>query len=376
MYLKSKRYMKKLLSLCSCIIVILLAGCEATQVKLAGYQPFCLNDSILQGRHIVEVKNQTVEPLLSLNGKVAFNDEELLHIYPLISGTIKEVNVQLGDKVTKGQVLARIRSGDIAGYDRDLITAQTNLNTAKRNLAAYQDMYKSGLVSDVDLTNVSNTYEACQAELERCQKVIAINGVSGKSEIFDVVAPCDGFIVEKFVTPNMVIRSDNGNVIFSISDLKNIWVIANVYESDITKVKLGDEAVVTTLTFPDRKFSGAIDKIYMNLDPVNKVERIRIKTDNRDLVLRPEMFANTKIRSSLNSTNKPVVPSNAIIFDNNRDYVLVYKNKCQIVPTEIRKGEVFGDQTVILNDALKIGDKVIADNPLLIFQALNMNLTK
>jgi len=98
---------------------------------------------------------------------------------------------------------------------------------------------------------------------------LQINGGNTQGE-FIVRAPISGFVVEKQINNNMAIRNDNNNSLFTISDLRNVWILANVYESNISEVHLGDDVEVTTLSYPGRKFHGKVDQILNVLDPTNK----------------------------------------------------------------------------------------------------------
>src|SRR5664279_6595542 len=110
-----------------------------------------------------------------------------------------------------------------------------------------------------------------------------------------VRSPIDGFVVERQVNNNMMIRSDNATALFTISDLKNVWVMANVYESNITAVRMGDSVNITTLSYPGKIFRGKIDRIMNVLDPSNKVMKLRIVLGNPGYLLKPEMFASVVV---------------------------------------------------------------------------------
>lgn len=99
----------------------------------------------------------------------------------------------------------------------------------------------------------------------------------------------------------MAIRADNSNDLFTVSNLNDVWVLANVYESNISKVHLGDNVEVTTLSYPGRVFHGKIDKILNVLDPTNKVMKIRVVLPNPDYALKPEMFTSVNVQSKSDS---------------------------------------------------------------------------
>jgi cobalt-zinc-cadmium efflux system membrane fusion protein len=167
----------------------------------------------------------------------------------------------------------------------------------------------------------------------------------------------------------MVLRPDNSSNLFTISDLKNVWVIANVYESSIALIKPGDSANVTTLSYPGKMFKGKVDKIMNVLDPTNKVMKVRIVLPNPGYLLKPEMFANVILN---NTENKKMlsIPSTALIFDNSQYYVLVYNSPSDIKIRPVQVESTIGDKTYI-SSGLSEGEKVIGSQALLIYQELN-----
>lgn len=348
---------------------LLHEGCATKQVKVATERAkYVIPDSLHARIKMDTVAECPLSTALTLTGKVAFNDEKVAKIFPLVSGNIMNVKVQLGDYVSRGQQLAVIRSGEMAGYGNDLISSKTNLLVAKKNMDAAEDMYKSGLMSQKDLINAQAMYQQAQSQLRRSNQILQINGGNTQGQFY-VKAPISGFIVEKQITNNMSIRPDNTSNLFTISDLKNVWVLANVYESNINKVHLGDKAEITTLSYPGKTFLGKVDKILNVLDPASKVMKIRIVLDNPGYLLKPEMFASVNVLS--NSSEKALcIPSSALIFDHSQYFVLLYKGKenVKIVPvTVINKG----DEKTYISGGLHQGDVIIGSDTVLIYDAVN-----
>jgi cobalt-zinc-cadmium efflux system membrane fusion protein len=327
-----------------------------------------LPDSLIKHLQVQTVQSTALINSITLTGKVAFNDENVIKIYPLVSGNAQDIKMMLGDYVQKGQALATIRSSEMAGYSSDLITARTNLALAKKNMDATEDMSKSGLVSAKDLLAAQSGYEQAKAALEKAERILQINGGNTNGE-YIVKSPINGFIVEKFVNNNMAIRADNGTNLFTISDLKNVWVMANVYESSIADIKTGENVQITTLSYPGKVFTGKIDKIMNALDPANKVMRVRIVLANPGYLLKPEMFTSITVHAKENK-KMPGIPSSALIFDNNQYYVLIYKSTYDITIRPVQVASVVDDTTYIA-EGLTDGERIITDQSLLIYQELN-----
>jgi len=364
--------MKKInkISVFALVVVIGLVNqsCHKNAEATADNSNYVLPDSLAKTLVFDKVDNCKLTNTISLSGKVAFNDDNVAKIYPMVSGVIQDIKVMLGDYVQKGQVLAVIKSSEMAGISNDLVNAESNLRVAKKNLEATQDMFKSGLSSQKDVLAAQAAFDQAQSELNRVKRVLNINGGNTQGE-YIVRSPISGFVVEKLVTNNMSIRGDNGTNLFTISDLKNIWVIANVYESNISQIHLNDEVDVSTLSYPDKVFHGKVDKIMNVLDPTNKVMKVRVVLPNPGYLLKPEMFANVKVTNQENKQSL-CVASSAVVFDHSQNYVLCYHTNADIRIIPVQVINTSDDRSFISGD-LKPGDKLIASQTILIYDALN-----
>src|SRR5579863_392914 len=329
---------------------------------------YVLPDSLLKTIEIDRVINTRVMNTLTLTGKVDFNEDNVIKLFPTISGQVSDIKVMLGDYVKQGQVLAVIKSPDMAGYSNDFTTAKSNLEIARKNVDATNDMYKSGLASQKDLITAQEGYNQALSAYEKSQRVLNLNGGSLSGE-YILKSPINGFVVDRQVNNNMMIRSDNSTALFTISDLKNVWVMANVYESNITNVKMGDSVNITTLSYPGKIFKGRIDKIMNVLDPSNKVMKLRIILANPGYLLKPEMFASVVVNTTENK-NMVSIRSRALIFDHSQYYVLVYKSPSDITIRPVQVQNTVGDRTYI-SEGLVEGERLIGTEALLIYQELN-----
>lgn len=332
------------------------------------HKKFVLSSTMAKMISIDTVKQAKVQSELKLSGKVSFNEDNVIKIYPLVTGTVEEIKVEPGDKVTKGQVLAVINSGEIATMEQEKISAESAVLIAKKSLDATDEMYKSGISSQKDLIMAQKEYDKAIAEEMRMKNIFRIYNISNTGQ-YVIKSPISGFVVEKKINNQMQTRSDNPESLFTISSLDDVWINANVYETDIDKIKEGYEADVTTLAYENKVFHGKIDKIYNVLDPETKVMKIRIRLANPNVLLKPEMFASITIRYNENKS-LPEVPSNAIIFNNNKNYVMVYSGPSKIETREVSLNKTIGNLTYLSN-GLKPGERVISKYNLLIYDALN-----
>ena len=167
----------------------------------------------------------------------------------------------------------------------------------------------------------------------------------------------------------MTLRTDNGNSMFTISDLKNVWVWANVYESNIDRVHVGDNVSVETISYSGKVFTGKVDKMMNVLDPANKVMKVRIVLPNDAYTLKPEMFTSVTVTNNLQK-QAITIPSSALIFDHSQYFVIVYKSKKELTITPVEIINTVGQNTYVAK-GLNPGQKVIGLQALQVYGQLN-----
>jgi len=360
---------KSLLYLCSAAFVGLwLSSCTKTEEKQEDAKAFMLSDTMMNRITLDTVKTETVKNELTLVGKVVPDENQVIKIFPLVGGNVEDVNVELGDNVRKGQKLATIRSGEVADFERQLIQAQSDLLIAQKNLSSTEDLYESKLVPERDAITARQMVDKAQAEVSRVKEIFSIYGL-GKSTNYTVKSPINGFIIAKNVNRGTQLRSDNSESLFTVGQIADVWVMANVNESDIPRIKLGMSANVQTISFPDEVFKGKVDKIYNVLDPESKAMQIRIQLQNVGLKLKPEMHATVNLNFD-EGGQMHAIPSQSIIFDRSKNWVMVFHSRSQI---ETRPVEVYRTlaNRAYIKSGLKDGERVISKNQLLVYDALN-----
>lgn len=352
------------------ITLIAFASCKDKPQQKEAPQKFSLSDSMQRLITIDTVSYCNISDELSLSGEVSFNENNMVKIFPRSSGQVTDSRVSLGDRVSKGQVLAVIRSADVAGNYSDLSSAKADVSIAKRQMDNAESLYKNGISSEREYTEAKQNYEKAMAGKEKVQAAINING-GGRTSAggeYVVTAPIDGYVVEKKVTTGAFIRSDMGDNLFTISDLKNVWIYANVYETDIAKVREGFEARVIPAAYPDKSYTGKIDKIGQVLDPQSKTMKVRVILENKDMLLKPDMFA--KVIVSNNVGEKAIcIPTAALISQDGKSYVVIYNGKSDMKIAQVNVLKTVNERTY-LTDGVQPGTKLITSYQNLIFNQL------
>jgi cobalt-zinc-cadmium efflux system membrane fusion protein len=347
-----------------------LTACHHAEVVSEQKDKNCLSDSALNLLQTDSVKFSSLDDELTLSGEIGFDENKVVKVFPRNSGQIIESKISLGDKVIAGQPLAHVKSAEVAGNYADVASANADVLVAKRAFENQESLYKSGIASEKDLNEAKQNYEKAKAAKNKIESLLAINGGehSKPGGVYTITAPISGYIVEKKMNEGNFIRPDMGDYLYTISDLQDVWVSANIYELDIPRVKVGYDVEVRTLSYPDKVFTGKIEKISEVLDPVTKTLRARIRLQNKDMMLKPEMFAKVLVRNK--TANKLLcIPSSAIIDQNGKNYVVVFKDKCNMHIQEIEISKVEGDKTYIKSGLVQ-GDRLIVKNQILVFQKL------
>lgn len=349
-------------------ITAVLSSCKNEKKTEEVRETFVMSDKMLSTTKTETASLQLLKNELNFYGKITADNNKMIEIFPIVGGNVTKVYVELGDYVQKGQLLASIRSTEVAGFEKELDDAKNDVLIAKNNVKVSQELFDGKLSAERDVVEAKSQLDKAQSQLHRIQETYKIYNIKGGAT-FEVRSPLSGFIIQKNINQDMLLRNDKSDNIFDIAQIDDVWAIANVNESDINQVKLGIEAEVNTLSYPDKKFYGKVDKIFNIIDPETKAMKVRIKLNNEGYLLKPEMRATIKL-SYIENRQMIAIRSKAVIFDKSKSYVMIFKDRSNI---ETRQVEVFRqvDETTYISSGLKVGENIITENQLLIYDALN-----
>jgi cobalt-zinc-cadmium efflux system membrane fusion protein len=358
----------KILTLASALFVtgFALQSCHHTDENLDKDTRFEVTDSLLKSLIIDTVKEASALSQITLTGSIAPDEKKMVKIFPFVSGVAQDVNVQLGDVVKKGQTLAVLKSAEMAGFTRDFVSSEADVKSTRRAMESTEELYKSGLASQKDLEQAQADYQKAVAEGKRAGAVVSINKSNANG--YEVKSPLSGFVVDKNLTSNTQVRADNSQNLFTIADLSTVYVLVNVYESDISKIQTGDPVKITTLSYPDKVFDGKIDRIDNMLDPDNKVMHARITIQNPGNLLKPGMFANVMIKAK-SGEDLPFISANSLVFDNDKNYVIVVDGKAKVHIQQVDIAKTVEDRAYI-KSGIKSGDRVVGSRQAYLYESL------
>ncbi|MFI5298680.1 MAG: efflux RND transporter periplasmic adaptor subunit, partial [Polyangiales bacterium] len=192
-------------------------------------------------------------------------------------------------------------------------------------------------------------------------EIAAIEATGKVPKTVGIRATSSGYVVQKAAVAGMYAQA--GTELFTIADLSRVWVIADVYETDLARIAVGQQAHVTVATFPDRMFMGKVRFIYPSIDPITRTAKVRVELGNADLALRPGMFGSVRIE--LPETETLLVPREAIVDTGEVQYVFVTPDQLHFEPRRVRVAGRVGD-SVRIDGGVKEGETVVTTGNFLI----------
>lgn len=323
-------------------------------------------------RSVIATARVEVRPMsdeLLLNGDVACDESLVGKVFLPCTGRVSGVSVEVGDRVSRGQTLAVVHSSEAAGQSADASAAEAQLSVAKRELQMKQEMHASGMASDKEVAEARAQVAQLRAQIERLAATRAI-GRYGRGAVAVLKAPIAGYVTAKSIYNDSYVGDGAGDVpAFEVADISRVWVIADVYESDIAKVHQGSRVAVSTMAYPGLSLSGTIDKVYSMIDADSKTMKVRITLRNPGGRLKPGMFATVSVQLDGVGRRAISVPAQAVVFENGSSYVVACRaggyQRCKVTPLHASDSRVW-----LAGGGVCEGDTVVARNALLVYNAL------
>jgi len=318
--------------------------------------PIQLTPQRMQSIGIVlgKVESKAVNAETRFYGNVQVDERRQAYVQTRFAGWIRKVYADAtGNFIGKGQPLFTI-------YSPDLVTTEQEYLLAKKNSESLQQSKVSGVASGASsLFSAAKErllqWEVSPAEIEKLDQ-------TGKA-ITDLTihSPVSGYITQKNALPNMYVQPET--MLYTVADLSDVWVLAQVFQSDAGRIKPGDPAEVTVDAYPGRVFNGRVDYILPQVDVNTRTLPVRLVFPNPGLKLRPGMYVN--VRAKLPMGRQLVVPASAAFHSGTKNLVFVYRGGGNIEPREVELGPQVGDQ-IVVTKGLQSGEEIVSSANFLI----------
>lgn len=309
--------------------------------------------------------DQTEAPSqLNVTGAVFPDVSSEVPVITLANGRVINLKTRLDDNVKKGQFLFSVQSPDISNAFDAYLKA---VNDEQMNNKAYvraQDLFKHGAISQGMLEQAEDAERDAKADLTAADEQLKIFGVDKDhpSPVVNVYAPISGVIIGQNVTNAAAagVTLSGSATAFTIADLSHVWILCDVYENDIPKLTLGQEAKIKLLAYPDKPLSGHIGDIGPVLDPSIRTAKVRIEIPNPQGILRLGMFVNATFESK---TKKEfaVVPADAVLHLHDRDWVFIPAGDKKFKRVEVHAGDMLPGNRQALLAGINPGQQVVSN---------------
>jgi cobalt-zinc-cadmium efflux system membrane fusion protein len=269
-----------------------MAPSPTTEVWLAPEQ-------VAAAKLVVEpLEPQPVGGVVVASGRVTFDDLHVSHVLSPVTGRVVKIEAEPGQYVKRGAPLVLIESPDVASAFSDLAKAQADFNAAEKEANRQRELFDLHAGSQRDLEAAQAAHNKAKAELDRSKKKTRIlrgNPADHSNQIYTLRAPIDGEVIARNVNPGAEVQGQySGGTdveLFTIGDLDSVWVLGEIFEMDLRRVKAGTDCLASVVTYPGRVFRGQADWVSNTLDPATHTSRVRCKIANPDRALKPEMYA-------------------------------------------------------------------------------------
>ncbi len=319
------------------------------------------------------VKETDAAPVVRLTGKVTFDEDHTQRVASPIDGRASRILIELGDRVRAGQALMELTSPHVSELQADSQKALQDLDLATKALDRASKLKQEGAVSEKEAAQAEADYRKAKSDAARTNAQLRSLSVSATDPTTTAAirSQIGGTVVERNILVGQEVRADSAQPLVTISNLAVVWVLADVYEQDLGMVRKGDSVKIHVPAYPDEAFDGRVDHVGDVLDPVSRTVKLRCTVPNRDLRLKPEMFAKIEL-SDIGEKKAIILPSSAIITDSEHTRVFVggsdhiYRQRIVTVGPEV-------DDHVRVLSGLKVGEQVVTEGAIFLKRELETN---
>ena len=328
---------------------------QQTENTTPQLSPVQLSPERLQriGVRFAEVKRQPAQAEIRVTGNIDVDERRLAYVQTRFPGWIQKVFANATYQyVRKGQPLFTIYSQELVSTQQEFLLALENQKTLSQPHGAAANEADWLVNAARERLRQWNVPESEIARLEKTGEV--------QREI-TVQSPTSGYIIERNALPNQSVQPETK--LYTIADLSQVWVYAQIFQPDVGRLKTGDPATVSVDAYLSRVFHGRIEQILPQVDTTTRTVRVRLVFDNPDLLLKPGMYVNVVLGVPLGT--QLVIPSSGVLKSGTRQIAFLDRGNGYLEPRDIETGQRVGDNFVLLK-GLQAGDRIVSSANFLI----------
>ncbi|MEW6117669.1 MAG: efflux RND transporter periplasmic adaptor subunit [Nitrospirota bacterium] len=324
----------------------------------------------MSGIEVRKVALESVAVPLTATAMIELNADRVSKVSPRVTGKIARLLASQGDRVRAGQPLAHIDTVELDQAWSEYIKAKGRQELALKNLKREETLFEKKVAPEKDVLKARQELSEAEADLTLSKEKFRLLGVdvsqmefqrnsgrSGHHPLIPMSSPVGGVVIEKSVTPGEVVGPDK--VLFTVADLSTLWVLIDIYEKDIARLKPGMAVKVSVSAFPDKDFRGSLSYIGDLVDEKTRTVKARVTVTNTGGLLKPGMFATVQVDAKAAQVEQVIaVPAEAVLLEGAARYVFVQESVDRFKRRDISVGRTLG-KNVEITDGLKEGDAVV-----------------
>jgi membrane fusion protein, heavy metal efflux system len=316
--------MKTRMNTTDSLLLLALAALPLAACKSSAPPPAGATQPANAGIETTIAHAQQSTDFLDIPARVSADPSQVVRIFPPASGRMLGLRVLPGQEVKKGDAIATLQSSDIAAARADYEKAKIEVLRADRALTRGKLLLQHEVLSQADYYELEAADQTAHSELERSRQRIHELGFSedSTSDQIPLRAPLSGVVLDIGTATGEMQRSlDNATPIATIANIDSVWIVGDIFERDLSSVKLGREVEIRVPAFPDLKLSGRVTNISNALDPNTHTLKLRVVLPNPKHTLKADMFATIRVPGA--ARNAFILPSTAVLHEGDKTSVFV-----------------------------------------------------
>ena len=323
---------------------------------------------------IEPVSEHEVGGVIVAAGRMTFADDKVSHVFSPVSGRVIDIKAKLGDRVKKGDLLAIIQSPDIGQASSDLGKAEADYIAAEHDFNRKKELLEAHAGSKSDFEISEDNFRKAKAERSRAQqKASQLHSGSKVAGGYGLTSLIGGEVISKAVNPGMEVQGQYGAggalELFTIGEMDTLWMMAEVFEMDLPRVKAGAKVTVKAVSYPDKVFEGKVDWVSGAFDRGTRTAQVRCTFPNPDKLLKPEMYVTASI--IVEGRKALAIRRTAVQHMGETTIVFVEAGAAPNGGVKFERRVVVVDEDedgdyIPVTRGLKAGDKVVAANGILL----------
>ena len=323
------------------------------------------------GIRVETVGLKAIGEILSLSGTLAYDENKVSRVAPRVGGHVVRILADFGEPVRAGQPLAEIDSPELGEALAQWRKSRSVYSVRQQDVERARKLLSGKAISQGEFLSREGEFRIAKAEFDNADSRLHLLGLShtdfnaltSREEVsssFPLRSPIAGRVVDRQINPGEVVET--GKVLFTVGDIENLWLLAQLYEKDLSRVRAGQEVEVSTDAFPNENFKGTIDYVGDQVDTGTRTVRVRSVIRNPVRKLKPGMFVEARI--SVASQEPVVAVSQGAIQEIDRTPTVcieVSPNVFEPRPVEIGRS---GTTSVEVRKGLRPGERVVSEGSL------------